>query len=144
MSKIRIRESSDLDELEEINNLNNALFPGAALGPLLDSSTWWLAEYDAEGVWTACGYAGAELTNEGQYCFLSRAGVLRMARGRGLQKRLIYVREAWARKHGATHAWTYVFWSNLASMRNLVSWGYVPYTVDIENDSRFVFLKKKL
>ncbi len=139
-ARIRIART---EELEEILKMDFRLF-GVSLGSMVDTSTWWLAEAELLGHWEPVGYAAAELTNNDTYAFLNRAGVMPVARGQGLQKRLIKVREKWARAHGATHAWTYVYYSNLASMRSLISCGYLPYTTRTQNNCRFIYLKRKL
>lgn len=61
--------------------------------------------------------------------YLSRAGVLPQCRGKGLQKRLIRVRLAKARKLGWSHAITDTY-SNPASANSLIGCGfksYLPY-----------------
>jgi ribosomal protein S18 acetylase RimI-like enzyme len=63
--------------------------------------------------------------------FLCRAGVLPAYRGRGLQKKLIRVREAAARQLGLKELVTYCLCSNSPSINSLVGCGfrfYVPAT----------------
>ena len=114
------------------------------LADVLQRSVWWLAEALVEDAWTPVGYAGAELTNDGQYMFLSRAGVVPLARGHGLQVRLIRARERWARAHGCSHAWTYTHWANTRSQASLARQGYTPYTYEIADDTRFLHFRKDL
>ncbi len=137
--KLRIRQTDDLDQIQE---LDTPLLGG--LDDLLNRCTWWLAEALIEGVWTPVGYAGLEITDGGKYAFLSRAGVVPLARGQGIQRKLIRVRERYARAHGCTHCYTYVVWYNTASMTSLVRAGYHPYTWEREGDGRFIHLHKKL
>lgn len=59
--------------------------------------------------------------------YLSRAGVHPNYRGKGLQKDLITLREAWASKHGYEHIVTDTANHNAASMRSLIAVGYRPY-----------------
>jgi GNAT superfamily N-acetyltransferase len=59
--------------------------------------------------------------------FLERAGVLPIANGKGLQRRMIKLRERWARKCGAECVLTYVEAQNYASLCNLVRCGYRFY-----------------
>lgn len=59
--------------------------------------------------------------------FLERAGVLPIANGHGLQRRMIRMREKWAQTQGAECVVTYVEARNYASMVNLVRCGYRFY-----------------
>ncbi len=134
---LRISQTTDLDL---IAGLDRIVFGDEPLGVLLKSSTWWVAREGGHVV----AYAGAELTDDGKYMFLSRAGVLPVARGRGLQKRLIDVRLKWARAQGATHAWTYTSWDNVVSQASLVKRGFVPYTWCEDDDFRGIHFKRAL
>jgi GNAT superfamily N-acetyltransferase len=58
--------------------------------------------------------------------YLCRAGVLESHRGRGLQKRLIRVRERKARKLGWTHVVTDTY-ENPASANSLIKCGFRSY-----------------
>lgn len=59
--------------------------------------------------------------------YLARAGVHPDYRGRGLQRELIRLRESWAKNHGMQYAVTDTANSSIASMRSLMSAGYVPF-----------------
>jgi len=59
--------------------------------------------------------------------FLSRSGVLHAARGKGLQRRMIRVRVAWARARRYKFAVTYCSTSNIWSARNLFTEGFQPW-----------------
>src|SRR5690606_22351986 len=61
------------------------------------------------------------------YAFLSRAGVLPEARGHKLQRRMIKVREKWAKDQGLKGASTYVANWNTRSLINLLKSGYQIY-----------------
>ena len=135
---IRIRQS---DDLELIQGLDRPLF-GQGLGCLLEDCTWWVAEVLQDGSWEPVGYCGAHATDGGKYAFLARAGVVPAARGAGLQRRLIRVRTRWAKAHGMEGAWSYVFWSNLASQRSLLREGFLPYNVERADECRFIHFKK--
>lgn len=85
---------------------------------------WWIA-YDEAG--DAAGYGA--LKNSVYWLetgFLARAGVLPWARGNGLQRRLIKVRERYARKLG----WKFMLTDstdNPPSSNNLIACGYKLY-----------------
>jgi RimJ/RimL family protein N-acetyltransferase len=92
----------------------------------LDDSLWWLVWRGKEAV----GYAGLRPCKEPRNAslgFLCRVGVVPAHRGRGLQKRLIAVREAAARRLGLTELVTYCVPWNCASINSLVSCGYKFY-----------------
>src|SRR4051812_16796896 len=82
---------------------------------------WWLALGPAG---QAVGYAGATYWSPDRYVYLARCGVLPSARGQGLQRRFIRVREAWARAQGAEGCYTYTSPTNLHSANNLIRAGY--------------------
>lgn len=84
--------------------------------------------------WTICkgnyavGFCGVRLMTSDGYAILTRAGLKDSARGKGLQCRMIRVREAYARKAGMKLMITYVHPENLASANNLIRCGYTLYT----------------
>lgn len=105
--------------------LDEICFPAderVAIGDAL----WWVAWREREAV----GYAGLrvcrEPVNRG-LAFLCRAGVLPQHRGHGLQKRMIRVRLAEARRLGVREVVTYVVPSNLASANSLLACGFKLY-----------------
>lgn len=59
--------------------------------------------------------------------FLSRAGLLKEARGKGLHTRMIATREKWAKKLGFKKIITYTLVSNIRSSYNLQKAGYFLY-----------------
>lgn len=59
--------------------------------------------------------------------YLCRAGVHPDYRGRGLQRELIRLREAWAKSRGFKHVITDTTNDNAPSMRSLIAEGYRPY-----------------
>jgi len=59
--------------------------------------------------------------------FLSRAGLLYEARGKGLHRRMITVRLRWAKKNGYTSALTYTARDNAQSFSNLQKAGFRLY-----------------
>jgi GNAT superfamily N-acetyltransferase len=56
--------------------------------------------------------------------YLKRAGVMPAARGQGLQRKLISVREAQARRNGWSQMITDTTFSNVQSSNNLIRSGY--------------------
>jgi GNAT superfamily N-acetyltransferase len=84
---------------------------------------WWIL-YD--GV-TPVGFAGLHPSSQwGGTGYLARAGVVKDYRGKGLQKRLIRVRERKARALGWSHLVTDTC-GNPASANNLIACGYRMY-----------------
>ena len=101
-----------------------------------DDSDWWVVR-DCKN--EAVAYAGLYTAIKDQG-WLVRAGVLRHARGGGLQKRLIRVREARARKLGIPVLFTYTADWNKASMASLAQCGFVPYSTS----EHYIYWSKKL
>ena len=120
---IRIRKAKD-SELEHIIKLESICFSEEdwRVKEKWNVYEWWVAT-DYRGY---CGFCAAlYLSYPG--CFLSFAGVHPRSRGQGLQKRMISVRETWARKLQCNWAFTYTAPWNLASSNNLIKSGYTLY-----------------
>lgn len=84
---------------------------------------WWVATEGGKAV----GFAGVRPSRSWpQAAYLSRAGVLPSHRGQGLQRRLIRVRVALAKRQGFTHCITTTF-ENPASANNLIREGFLTY-----------------
>ena len=93
------------------------------LDPTSLEGRWWVARRGASIV----GYAGLEYAGYGEVGFLCRVGVQPEARGRGLHRDFLRIREAEARKLGWTRLITYVHRLNVASLNNCVQCGYRAY-----------------
>lgn len=110
------------DDYGVVLDLDAAAFGEHECRPDVGSHTaWWVVD-DDEG--KPCAYAGAMLWEPDSAVYLHRAGVLPHARGRGLQRKLIYARERWARAKGAACSYTYTSHLNTASANNLIACGY--------------------
>jgi GNAT superfamily N-acetyltransferase len=112
--------------------------------PVLENSLWWVVWHGKEPV----GYAGLRVCEGAQnkgLGFLSRAGVVREHRGRGLQRRLIRAREVEARALGLVELVTYVAHWNCPSINSLVACGYRFYRPAAKwGGASSVYLKKML
>jgi len=86
------------------------------------AATWWAASFGDDLV----AFAGIE-PHKRRTWYLSRAGVHPNARGLGLQRRLIRVREAHARRHGAVQVISDTARWNCASANNLIACSYRLY-----------------
>lgn len=102
MYRIREVDGGDDDIAETIrwfNDLVDSSFP-AITDAELDTGFWWLAYLDKEPV----AFAGmTPARKEPNVGYFKRAGVHPKHRGKGLQVRLMRVREQKARKLGWTH-----------------------------------------
>jgi GNAT superfamily N-acetyltransferase len=135
----RITPTDDHDLIQEMDGL---AFPEAPLtAQQIEAAEWWVAR-DPSGKPVA--YAGARFMQsvEGG-CWLSRCAVLAEAQGAGLQRRMIRVRLAWARRHGLTEAYTYTVPWNSPSMNNLIRCGFRTYQ-DVYCGDGFVYWVKSL
>ena len=112
--------------------------------PVLENSLWWVVWRGTEPV----GYAGLRVCESAQNAglgFLSRAGVVRAHRGRGLQRRLIRARETEARALGLVELVTYVAHWNCPSINSLVTCGYRFYRPENKwGGAASVYLRKRL
>lgn len=96
----------------------------------LSKGYWWIV-YCKD---TPVGFAGLDECPDGTY-FMSRAGVLPAHRGKGLHKRLITIRLAYAKRLGTHEVWTYVEDVNVASKNNLLAKGFKPYYTSVSPTS---------
>lgn len=120
MYRIREVDGDDEDVAETLDMLHDLCFMDAALRVKYDYGYWWIAYYGKE----VAGFAGLVPSTIGPGVgYLKRAGVLPEHRGRGLQRRLLKVRERRARELG----WSQVITDttdNVPSANNLIRSGY--------------------
>lgn len=117
---IRVNRCKDLTL---IKTLAQQVFDASDIPTKLDQSKWFIAW--EKGV--PLGFAGITFWGNGK-AFLSLAGVLPEHRGRGIQKRLIMARIAYAKKWGVHQVVTYTVVNNPESQRSLIKCGLLPYT----------------
>ena len=103
----------------DIDNLHKICFPEADYTPTL-TGYWWLVYYQGEVV----GFAGLhESTKYDKFGYLYRSGVHPDHRGKGIQKRLIKVREKTAKELGWIGMITDTT-DTIYSANNLINSGY--------------------
>lgn len=135
---ITLRRAVSTEDEAAVLALDRALFPQDE--PVTIAHALWIAE-DARGL--PVGFCAAKNTQS--YAFLLRAAVTEGANGKGLQRRMIRVREQWAKRQGAKRIITYVSHANARSLVNLIRCGYrfylppTPYA-----GKRFHYLEKDL
>lgn len=119
--KFTITQVTNKDQDEDIiNAMHRVGWPGAPVYGLPDDSVWWLAR-DARGIPVAM--AGIKMGFPECGGYLCRSVVLPCARGNGLQRKLLKVREAYARKHGLGYLMTDTI-DNVVSSNHLIAEGY--------------------
>jgi GNAT superfamily N-acetyltransferase len=121
MAAVRLRRVRP-GEVGRLRYLHDLLFP-VDHQPDFTAGTWFLALSGNELV----GFAGFQLEPSWPgAAYLCRAGVMPQFTGRGLQRRLIRVRERAARAQGLTRSFTTTY-ENPASANNLIREGYSTY-----------------
>lgn len=140
---IKIKYTEDIDT---IMDLHQAIFKDREFDDV-ETHHLFLVTQDDQPV----GFAGYELMPDGGglTANLTRAGLLPIARGGGLQKKLIQARLRHAKRQGATYAITYVASWNCASLNNLIKCGfsfYIPAAIPEaeQYDHGYLYLQKKL
>ena len=124
--QFKIRKAKSDREYEQIYGLDLLIF-GAADGSLsstddLLGSEWWIVwDENNEPV----GYCGVVIYDD--FAVHKRVGVLKRARGNGLQKRMLGIRESYAKKMRCKMICTYVSIENAYSANNLFDRGYRAY-----------------
>ena len=91
-----------------------------------DNVVWWAVVDPKSGVVLA--FCGVDLQSGEDAAFLCRAWISERLRGKGLHKRMVRVRERFARTHGYTRAITYTAEGNCKSANTLIGCGYRTYT----------------
>jgi len=110
------------DDLEDVRKLHTILFPGDYYDL---SGQCWVCHDD---MGKPVAFCSARKIDGEKAVFLSRAGVLSVASGAGLQRRMIQARVRWAQEIGARDAITYVMFHNHPSIVNLLKSGFRFYT----------------
>lgn len=119
---MRIRAVDLEDDKDLLDELDRECFPDDAV---CDKDGYWWIAYDGQ---RPIAFAGMNPSVQWTHCgYLCRAGVVPAYRGRGLQRRLIQVRERKARKLGWEWVVTYTVPDNYASANNLIRCGYTLY-----------------
>lgn len=134
------------DDVAALNKIELATF--GADCPVTDKSEglWWLAFDENKKPVGYCGVSYHPLLPHHPPCaFLSRVGVLKSARGYGLQKRFIRAAERQARKDGFDLMVSYTHNLNSHSANNFIRCGYEVYSPKylwgLENG---IYLQKEL
>jgi GNAT superfamily N-acetyltransferase len=133
-------DPSDLDVKEQLVELQRACLPHDTLY-FPDQGVWWLAYHRRTPVAFAC-LCPSEQTPQGVY--LGRCGVTHAARGKGVQRKLIRVRLAWAKRHGYKWAVSDTT-DNVPSANNLIACGFRLYTPKVlYSFARALYWRKRL
>lgn len=108
-----------------------------------DKGAWWLMF--ASGETTPVAFAGIVPSTYGPgFAYHKRAGVVQAHRGSGLQRRLIHLRERWARKH-KFHTIVTDTCETCASSNNLIRCGYTLFEPPVPwGLSGSLYFRKKL
>lgn len=137
METFTIKRTSDLALIEP---LHRELFGKKAK---LDGTHFWLVWQKGKDY--PVGFASARNSTVKGWGFLSRAGVLKEARGHSLQKRLIETRTRWSRGRRHKGILTYVATWNTASIVNLFKCGFKAYDpVEIPKRDGYIYFCKRL
>lgn len=123
-SAYRIIKARKPSHLKAAKRLDKLCFTRGTESAKWDQSVTWIVEHIPTG--HVVGYACVRLVENESLVYLSRAGVSLAHRGRGLQRRLIRVRLAYARKLGRG-AITYTVRANPRSINNLIACGFRYY-----------------
>jgi len=137
MDKISIRKT---DNEDLIYRLHTRIFPDDDFY-YHNNNYYWLVNKGDKVV----GFCIATIWTANRYIFLSRAGVIVSERGRNLQRRMIRVREQFARRNNINLLLTYVKKDNIPSFVNLIKTGYIVYNPQYPYaESDCFYLKKRL
>jgi GNAT superfamily N-acetyltransferase len=111
-----------VEDIEDAKSFCKMAFPADAW-PGVEHTYWLLKENDAP-----VGFCSAKIIEPSHSVFLSRAAVIKDARGRGHHLAMIRHRIAWAQQEGCNRAITYAVVSNGASIKNLLDADFQIYS----------------
>lgn len=104
-----------------LRDLHDEIFVGTAPTPDFDAGQWWIVTSPTDIV----GFCGiTPSTYMPMTGYLKRAGVKQGHRGHGLQRRMVSVRERYARRQGWMRLYTDTATFNLRSSNNLFKAGF--------------------
>ena len=142
----------DVDEERWLRWLDAEIFPNDI--PFLMKSAKWFIGWNIDVPVAYCGWKPHMLGPKHDLIstgFLYRSGVMPVARGQGLQKKMIEIREQDMIKNNIFVACSYTEVYSAASMRSLINAGYRPYEATddtaltgLDRYKRFVHWKKIL
>lgn len=119
----RVTYVKDLDKYRDIlDDLDKETFPKGEPIYRKTGSEWWIVWWEGKPV----GFAGIKFVEPGT-AFLCRCGILRKHQGKGLQRKLIKIRENFARKNKIKDIITYTHSNTTKSANNLIAAGYRLY-----------------
>lgn len=112
------------DDIDLILDLDERVMSGSSLitRNAAQRSTWWVG-YDGAKPVAYAGVCKGQKEWRG-LAYADRCGVLKEYRGQGLQRRMLRVRERYARKQGWTGLWAYSAAWNAYSSNNLIACGW--------------------
>ena len=122
-SLFKIRKTEDM---ELVKSLNDEIFPYDELETKEKTHAWIVTVKKVP-----VGFCTVDFLSYG-IAFLARAGLKTEARGFNLQKKLISVRERFAKKNGYYQIITYTMMDNIWSSVNLQKKGYCLYLPEYE------------
>jgi GNAT superfamily N-acetyltransferase len=133
-------DPSDPETKETLVALQRACLPHDTLY-FPDQGVWWLAYHRHTPVAFACLSPSQQIPLG---IYLGRCGVTPAARGKGVQRKLIRVRLAWAKRHGYKWAVSDTT-DNVPSANNLIACGFKTYEPTVRYSfARAVYWRKRL
>lgn len=129
--------------VKEVKRLDKVLFSGDT-SINLDKCYVWLVRVEGKAIGFGAMRPCETAVNKGLVLF-TRAGVIPVWRGKGVQKRLIRLRAAKAKRLGHEVAIAYVMGMNCASSNSLIGCGFKLYEpADLYAGKQAIYLRKVL
>lgn len=118
-------------ELERVQEIDREVLDGSRSDYKYKTIAWWVAVIPGSAIAPGApdeivGYAAGYLwaAGEERALVMTRCGVVKEHRGRGLQHRLLRARIQYARRLGCKAVWTYTHTANIKSSNNLIAEGF--------------------
>lgn len=112
--------------IDRVRELFQKILPGDEFDYKPGKDTYWITQQLTSDGWLDVAFAGVRDLGENVH-LLTVSGVVKEARGYGLQRRLIHTRVQSAIKRGGECVITYTMDWNTHSMNNLIKSGFLIY-----------------
>ena len=114
------------NDIPNIKRLHKRFFPRDILPKIDDNNTYWFFLVNNK----VSGFCILRIIEPKSIAFLCRSGVEKRYSGYGVQKRMIRIREIYARRQGIKRMITYTSPDNYRSISNLIKSDYQLYRPD--------------
>lgn len=123
-------------DIEVIKKMHKRIFPcdnfGIQKKDLL-GIVWWIIYINNRPV----GFSGLIIDKKRKHGHVTWTGILKKYRGNGIHKKIITIREVYARRTGLKYITSYIHRDNIISANNLIKSGYMLFQYNNKKDKKY-------